>query len=69
MNSHPRASPYNEALTSLRKKVKEMEGQDMRELIQDRINEWFVNERNPDTGEYPDFPDAEVRLLEEVLTG
>jgi len=50
---------YDKALTSLRKKVKEMEGQDMRELIQDRINEWFVNERNPDTGEYPDFPDAE----------
>jgi hypothetical protein len=26
------------------------EGQDMRELIQDRINEWFVENRDPATG-------------------
>ncbi|GFH26026.1 ATPase_AAA_core domain-containing protein, partial [Haematococcus lacustris] len=31
----------------------------MRETIQDRINAWFVENRNPETGEYPDFPDAD----------
>jgi hypothetical protein len=39
--------------------VRELEGQDMRETIQDRINAWFVANRNPETGEYPDFPDAD----------
>lgn len=39
--------------------VRELEGQDMREAIQDRINAWFVEGRNPETGEYPDFPDAD----------
>jgi IQ and AAA domain-containing protein len=39
--------------------VRDLEGQDMREAIQDRINAWFVTNRNPETGEYPDFPDAD----------
>lgn len=39
--------------------VRELEGQDMRETIQDKVNSWFVEKRNPETGEYPDFPDKE----------
>eukprot|EP00967_Tisochrysis_lutea_P019169 scaffold21750_cov19-Tisochrysis_lutea.AAC.3 len=31
----------------------------MREVIQDRVNAWFVENRDDETGEYPDFPDAE----------
>lgn len=31
----------------------------MRETIQDKINAWFVENRHPETGEYPDFPAAE----------
>jgi len=32
----------------------------LRRHIQDRINEWFVENRDPATGEYPDFPDADA---------
>ena len=31
----------------------------MRETIQDKVNSWFVEKRNGETGEYPDFPDKE----------
>lgn len=31
----------------------------MREVIQDRVNAWFVENRNDVTGEYPDFPDPD----------
>ncbi|KAK3245248.1 hypothetical protein CYMTET_45172 [Cymbomonas tetramitiformis] len=50
---------YDKALITLKTKVREMEGQDMRETIQDRVNTWFVENRNPDNGEYPDFPDED----------
>jgi hypothetical protein len=50
---------YNKALITLKAKVREMEGQDMRETIQDRVNTWFVENRHPESGEYPDFPDEE----------
>jgi len=51
------AREYDEAVVTLKQKVRELEGQDMRETIQDKINQWFVENRNPETGEYPDFPD------------
>lgn len=50
---------YDEAIVSLKQKVRELEGQDMRETIQDKVNSWFVENRNPETGEYPDIPDVE----------
>lgn len=53
------AREYDEAIVNLKQKVRELEGQDMRETIQDKVNAWFVEKRNPDTGEYPDFPDKE----------
>ena len=31
----------------------------MRETIQDKVNAWFVENRNPDNGDYPDFPEKE----------
>lgn len=46
-------------IAGLKQKVQETEGQDMRETIQDKINAWFVENRHPETGEYPDFPDTE----------
>lgn len=46
-------------IASLKQKVQETEGQDMRETIQDKINAWFVENRHPETGEYPDFPEPE----------
>lgn len=53
------AREYDDAIVNLKSKVREMEGQDMREVIQDKVNAWFVENRNPETGEYPDFPDAD----------
>lgn len=53
------AREYDEAVVSLKTKVKELEGQDMRETIQDKVNAWFVEKRNPETGEYPDFPEKD----------
>jgi len=49
---------YEEALVVLRQRVKEMEGQDMRETVQDAINAWFIDSRKPD-GTYPEFPDED----------
>ncbi len=48
-----------EAFKTLWLQVRELEGQDMRETIQDKINQWFVENRNPETGEYPEFPDQD----------
>ncbi|KAG2497810.1 hypothetical protein HYH03_004081 [Edaphochlamys debaryana] len=53
------AREYDEAIVNLKNKVRELEGQDMRETIQDKVNAWFVEKRNPETGEYPDFPEAD----------
>jgi hypothetical protein len=50
---------YERDVDGLKVKVQETEGQDMREAIQDKINAWFVENRNPETGDYPDFPDTE----------
>jgi IQ calmodulin-binding motif len=43
-------------IEALKRRVEETEGQDMRETIQDKINAWFVESRNAETGEYPEFP-------------
>lgn len=53
------AREYDEAVVELKQKVRELEGQDMRETIQDKVNAWFVENRNPETGDYPDFPDPD----------
>lgn len=31
----------------------------MRETIQDKVNSWFIENRDPEKGEYPDFPDKD----------
>ncbi|GBG87220.1 hypothetical protein CBR_g45279 [Chara braunii] len=48
---------YDNALAPIKKKVKESEGLDMREFVQDKINRWFIENRDPKTGDYPDIPD------------
>ncbi|KAI8469151.1 MAG: hypothetical protein J3K34DRAFT_514240 [Monoraphidium minutum] len=53
---------FDGAVVALKAKVREAEGQDMREAIQDKargggINAWFIQNRNPETGAYPEFPD------------
>lgn len=58
MTQRDNREEYEEALVVLRQRVKEMEGQDMRETIQDAVNAWFIDSRKPD-GTYPDFPEEE----------
>ncbi|KAF6264066.1 hypothetical protein COO60DRAFT_270081 [Scenedesmus sp. NREL 46B-D3] len=53
---HGTLKKYDDAVVSLKAKVLETEGEDMREAIQDKINAWFIANRNPQTGEYPDLP-------------
>jgi hypothetical protein len=55
----PEAGALLECIVLPPTKVRELEGQDMRETIQDKVNSWFVENRNPDNGEYPDFPDKD----------
>lgn len=31
----------------------------MRETIQDKVNSWFIEKRHPETGDYPNFPEAD----------
>eukprot|EP00955_Chlamydomonas_euryale_P054239 355754-Chlamydomonas_euryale.AAC.1 len=50
---------YDEAIVTLKAKVRELEGQDMRETIQDRVNSWFVEKRDMESGDYPEFPEPE----------
>eukprot|EP01018_Ginkgo_biloba_P012132 Gb_13306 [translate_table: standard] len=47
---------YDEALVFAREKVKELEGQEMREIIQEKINAWLNENRDPESGFYPEFP-------------
>jgi hypothetical protein len=51
---------YEECVVNMKKRVKEIEGQDMREMVQDRVNKWFLENRDPVTGNYPDFPGPDV---------
>lgn len=50
---------YSRDIVMLKTRVRDNEGQDMRETIQDKINAWFVENRDPLTGDYPDFPEVE----------
>ncbi|KAH6557819.1 hypothetical protein KP509_1Z091600 [Ceratopteris richardii] len=49
-------SNYDEAFLFAKEKVKELEGQEMREIIQEEINAWLLENLDPKTGFYPAFP-------------
>ena len=46
----------DEAMVTLKDRVRELVGQEMRDHISGKINEWFVENRDAKTGDYPDFP-------------
>ena len=50
-----RFSEMERATVELRRTVKHVEGREMREKVQDAINAWFVENRDPITGEYPEL--------------
>eukprot|EP00951_Prasinocladus_malaysianus_P036072 scaffold376762_cov38-Prasinocladus_malaysianus.AAC.1 len=58
---------YDEAVVMLKQKVRDAEGQDMRETIQDKVNSWFVENRDPTSGNYPDFPDKDDGGSKKIL--
>ncbi|CAH8626047.1 unnamed protein product [Dicrocoelium dendriticum] len=49
---------YQEALIKVKEKIRDSEGPDMRETIQDQIRQWFVECRDA-TGRFPDYPDED----------
>lgn len=49
---------YQEALTNIKEELRLMEGQDIREHLQDQIRQWFIECRNL-TGTFPDYPNRE----------
>ncbi|XP_060088415.1 dynein regulatory complex protein 11 [Heteronotia binoei] len=51
-------SDYQSALVSIKERVKEIEGPDIKESLQDQIRQWFIECRHL-TGRFPDYPDEE----------
>ena len=49
----------DKAVVELKRQLRAAEEEAIREVIQDKVNAWFVGARDPVTGEYPDLPDAE----------
>ncbi|XP_024531716.1 IQ and AAA domain-containing protein 1 isoform X2 [Selaginella moellendorffii] len=47
---------YQDAMALAKEQIKELEGQEMREIIQEKINAWLNANRDPDTGLFPPFP-------------
>ncbi|KAG5445315.1 Dynein regulatory complex protein 11 [Clonorchis sinensis] len=50
---------YQDALIKVKEKIRESEGNDMREMMQDQIRQWFVECRDA-TGKFPDYPDEDA---------
>ncbi|XP_074046229.1 dynein regulatory complex protein 11 [Macrotis lagotis] len=49
---------YQEALVTIKKNLKLLEGADIKESLQDQIRHWFIECRNM-TGTFPDYPKEE----------
>ncbi|XP_063717919.1 uncharacterized protein LOC134845018 [Symsagittifera roscoffensis] len=49
---------YQNARISVKQKIREVEGPDMKETLQESIREWFIETRDA-TGKFPDFPEPE----------
>ncbi|XP_041936286.1 dynein regulatory complex protein 11 [Alosa sapidissima] len=49
---------YQRALISIKESVREVEGLDIRETLQEQIRQWFIECRDA-TGKFPDFPSVE----------
>merc|ERR1712080_297350 len=49
---------YQKALVSIKEKLKDVEGPEMRESMQDQIRQWFIESRDA-TGKFPEYPTEE----------
>lgn len=50
---------YKQALVTTKEQIREMQGPDMKEMMQDQIRQWFIECRDL-TGKLPDYPDAAI---------
>nr|XP_020658042.1 IQ and AAA domain-containing protein 1 isoform X4 [Pogona vitticeps] len=51
-------SDFQKALVTIKEQVREIEGPDIKESLQDQIRQWFIECRHV-TGKFPDYPDEE----------
>uniref|UniRef100_A0A8D0GKE3 IQ motif containing with AAA domain 1 n=1 Tax=Sphenodon punctatus TaxID=8508 RepID=A0A8D0GKE3_SPHPU len=49
---------YQNALVSIKDRLREVEGPDIKETLQEQIRQWFIECRHI-TGKFPDYPDEE----------
>ncbi|XP_069472090.1 dynein regulatory complex protein 11 [Ambystoma mexicanum] len=49
---------YQQALVQVKDNLRELEGPDIKETLQEQIRQWFIECRHV-TGKFPDFPDEE----------
>ncbi|XP_028924517.1 dynein regulatory complex protein 11 [Ornithorhynchus anatinus] len=49
---------FQEALVSIKNNLRELEGPDIKESLQEQIRHWFIECRNI-TGKFPDYPDED----------
>ncbi|XP_013416976.1 IQ and AAA domain-containing protein 1 isoform X1 [Lingula anatina] len=49
---------YQQALVLIKDKIKETEGPDIKETMQDQIRQWFIECRDA-TGKFPEYPDED----------
>uniref|UniRef100_A0A8C4TDS3 IQ motif containing with AAA domain 1 n=1 Tax=Erpetoichthys calabaricus TaxID=27687 RepID=A0A8C4TDS3_ERPCA len=49
---------YQQAVVSIKDTIREVEGPDIKESLQEQIRQWFIECRNA-TGKFPDYPDED----------
>ena len=49
---------FQNAEISVKQKIREVEGPDMKETLQESIREWFIETRDA-TGKFPEFPEED----------
>ncbi|PRW20260.1 IQ and AAA domain-containing 1 [Chlorella sorokiniana] len=54
-----RQAELDEGLVSIKAGVRQREGWALKERIRDKLNDWFLGSRDPETGEYADLPTAD----------
>jgi len=49
---------YQKALVSIKEKLRDVEGAEMREVMQDQVRQWFIESRDA-SGKFPEYPSEE----------
>ncbi|KAK3595612.1 hypothetical protein CHS0354_009573 [Potamilus streckersoni] len=49
---------YQQAIVTIKDKIRDGEGPDLKEMMMDQIRQWFIECRDA-TGKFPEFPDAD----------